>query len=99
MFAAACLTSRLGSTRHTIATGWELEVITMAVLGSVSILGGSGTISSVVLVAIVLGLITFGLGLLDIPCIGMLIFIVLLLLILVVALPIVICRVFAKATA
>ncbi len=41
--AAICLTSRLGSTRPSIALGWELEVITMVVLGGVSILGGSGT--------------------------------------------------------
>ncbi|WP_372921431.1 ABC transporter permease, partial [Roseovarius sp.] len=33
--AAICLTSRLGSTRPSIATGWELEVVTMVVLGGV----------------------------------------------------------------
>lgn len=36
--AAVCLTSRLGSTRPSIAQGWELEVVTMVVLGGVSIL-------------------------------------------------------------
>ena len=40
--AAVLLTSRLGSTRPSIAQGWELEVITMVVLGGVSILGGRG---------------------------------------------------------
>ena len=40
--AAVCLTSRLGSTRPSIALGWELEIVTMVVLGGVSILGGSG---------------------------------------------------------
>ena len=69
--AAVCLTSRLGSTRPSIATGWELEVVTMVVLGGVNILGGSGTIPSVVLAAIVLGLVTFGLGLLNVPGIVM----------------------------
>jgi rhamnose transport system permease protein len=97
-FAAVCLTSRLGSTRHTIAAGWELEVVTMAVLGGVSILGGSGTILGVVLAAIVMGLVTFGLGLLNVPGIVMSIFIGLLL-ILVIALPILIRRIRSKAAA
>lgn len=39
--ASVLLTSRLGSTRPTIAMGWELAVVTMAVLGGVNILGGS----------------------------------------------------------
>lgn len=63
--AAVCLTSRLGSTRPSIAQGWELEVVTMVVLGGISILGGSGTIVGVVIAAFVMGLVTFGLGLLD----------------------------------
>jgi rhamnose transport system permease protein len=97
-FAAVCLTSRLGSTRHTIAAGWELEVVTMAVLGGVSILGGSGTIPGVVLAALVMGLVTFGLGLLNVPGIVMSIFIGLLL-ILVIALPIVFRRIRSRAAA
>lgn len=69
--AAICLTSRLGSTRPSIAAGFELEVVTIVVLGGVSILGGSGTIPGVVLAAFVLGLVTFGLGLLNVPGIVM----------------------------
>lgn len=69
--AAVCLTARLGSTRPSIATGWELEVVTMVVLGGVSILGGSGTIVGVVIAAFVMGLVTFGLGLLNVPGIVM----------------------------
>jgi rhamnose transport system permease protein len=69
--AAICLTARLGSTRPSIATGWELEVVTMVVLGGVSILGGSGTIAGVVIAAFVMGLVTFGLGLLNVPGIVM----------------------------
>ena len=65
--AAICLTSRLGSTRPTIAEGFELEVVTMVVLGGISILGGSGTIAGVVIAAFVMGLVTFGLGLLNVP--------------------------------
>ena len=69
--AAICLTSRLGSTRPSIAVGWELEVVTMVVLGGVNILGGSGSIPGVVIAAFVMGLVTFGLGLLNVPGIVM----------------------------
>lgn len=86
--AAVCLTSRLGSTRPSIAQGWELEVVTMVVLGGVSILGGSGTIGGVVIAAFVMGLVTFGLGLLNVPGIVMSIFVGLLLIV-TIALPII----------
>ena len=69
--ASICLTSRLGSTRPSIGFGMELEVVTMVVLGGVSILGGSGTIPGVVIAAFVMGLVTFGLGLLNVPGIVM----------------------------
>ena len=86
--AAVCLTSRLGSTRPSIALGWELEVVTMVVLGGVSILGGSGTVPGVVIAAFIMGMVTFGFGLLNVPGIVMSIFIGLLLIV-VIALPIV----------
>ncbi|ESY19116.1 ABC transporter permease [Mesorhizobium sp. LNJC394B00] len=86
--ASVLITSRLGSTRPSIAQGYELEVITMVVLGGVSILGGSGSIVGVVLAAFIMGLVTFGLGLLNVPGIVMSIFIGLLL-IFVIALPII----------
>jgi rhamnose transport system permease protein len=86
--ASVLITSRLGSTRPSIAQGYELEVITMVVLGGVSILGGAGSIPGVVLAAFIMGLETFGLGLLNVPGIVMSIFIGLLL-IAVIALPIV----------
>ncbi|WP_313613476.1 ABC transporter permease [Agrobacterium sp.] len=89
--AAVCLTSRLGSTRPSIAQGWELEVVTMVVLGGVSILGGSGTIGGVVIAAFVMGLVTFGLGLLNVPGIVMSIFVGLLLIV-TIALPIIVRR-------
>lgn len=72
--AAVCLTSRLGSTRPSIGVGMELEAVTMVVLGGVSILGGSGSIAGVVLAAIIMGLVTFGFGLLNVPGIVMSIF-------------------------
>jgi rhamnose transport system permease protein len=73
--AAVLLTSRIASTRPTIASGWELEVVTMVVLGGVNILGGSGTILGVVIAAFVMGLVTFGFGLLNVPGIVMSIFV------------------------
>ncbi|MFA0440855.1 ABC transporter permease [Vibrio sp. 10N.222.51.C12] len=69
--ASIMLTSRLGSTRPTIAFGWELSIITMVVLGGVSILGGSGTILGVVISVFIMGLVTVGLGLLNVPGIVM----------------------------
>lgn len=85
--AAVLLTARLGSTRPSIAEGWELEAITMVVLGGVSILGGAGSIIGVVLAALIMGLVTFGLGLLNVPGIVMSIFTGSLLIV-VIALPI-----------
>src|SRR5690606_10519542 len=86
--ASVLITSRLASTRPSIAPGYELEVITMVVLGGVSILGGAGSIPGVVLAAFIMGLVTFGLGLMNVPGIVMSIFIGLLLIV-VIALPIV----------
>lgn len=85
--AAVLLTARLGSTRPSIAQGFELDVITMVVLGGVSILGGAGSIIGVVLAALIIGLVTFGLGLLNVPGIVMSIFTGALLIV-VIALPI-----------
>ena len=42
--AAALLTARIGSTRSNIALGWELDIVTMVILGGVSIAGGVGSI-------------------------------------------------------
>jgi rhamnose transport system permease protein len=84
--AAVLLTSRLGSTRPSIAQGWELEIISIVILGGISVWGGKGSILGVVLASLVFGLVTFGLGLMNIPGIVMSIFTGALL-ILVVAVP------------
>jgi len=65
--AGVLLTARIGSTRPNIALGWELEIVTMVILGGVSIAGGAGSILGVVLAVLVLGLATFGLGLVNVP--------------------------------
>jgi rhamnose transport system permease protein len=74
------LTGRIGSTRPNIAMGWELEVITMVILGGVSIAGGAGTIGGVMLAVLTLGTVTYGLSLANVPGIYMTIVIGLLLL-------------------
>jgi rhamnose transport system permease protein len=89
--ASVLLTARIGSTRPNIALGWELEVVTMVVLGGVSIAGGAGTIPGVVIAVFVLGLTTFGLTLLNVP--GIVINVILgLLLVAAIALPILVRR-------
>ena len=73
--AAVLLTSRLGSVRLNVATGWELQVITMVVLGGVSIAGGTGSIVGVTLAVFLIGILTFGLSLINVPGIVMNIYI------------------------
>jgi rhamnose transport system permease protein len=65
--AAVLLTSRIGSTRPNIALGWELEIITMVILGGVSIAGGTGSILGVVLAVLILGFSTLALSLINVP--------------------------------
>jgi rhamnose transport system permease protein len=90
--AAVLLTSRIGSTRSNIALGWELDIITMVILGGVSISGGVGSIGGVVLAVFVLGLATLALSLVNVP--GIVISVIMgVLLIASIALPIVIRRV------
>ena len=66
--------------------GWELEVITMVILGGVSIAGGKGSIGGVMLAVLLLGMVTYGLALLNIPGVIMTIVVGILLLI-TIALP------------
>jgi rhamnose transport system permease protein len=94
--ASTLLTARIGSTRPNIALGWELEIITMVILGGVSIAGGSGSILGVVLAVFILGLITFGLSLVNVP--GIVISVLLgALLIISIAVPIVTRRMMARS--
>jgi rhamnose transport system permease protein len=62
---AVLLTSRIGSTRPNIAQGWELEAITLVVLGGVSISGGKGNIVGVILSIFLIGYLKFGMGLIN----------------------------------
>lgn len=64
--AGLVLAARFGSTRPDIGNGLELSVITAAVLGGVDINGGSGTMGGAVLSLLLIGLMRFGMGLLNI---------------------------------
>jgi rhamnose transport system permease protein len=64
--AGLILAARFGSTRPDIGTGLELSVITAAVLGGVDINGGRGTMLGAVLSLLLIGLMRFGMGLLNI---------------------------------
>jgi rhamnose transport system permease protein len=93
--AAVLLTSRIGSTRPNIALGWELEIITMVILGGVSISGGTGNILGVVLAVFIIGFTTLALSLINVP--GIVISVLLgLLLIVAIAAPILLRRVIRR---
>jgi len=65
--ASILLTSRIGSTRPNIASGWELEIITTVVLGGVAITGGKGNIFGVIISIFIIGFLKFGMGLINVP--------------------------------
>lgn len=59
------LAARFGSTRPDIGNGLELTVITVTVLGGVSIFGGRGTMPGAILALILVGILRFGMGLIN----------------------------------
>ena len=69
--AAILLTGRIGSTRPNIAMGWELDAITMVILGGVAIEGGRGSVVGTMLSVLLLGLLTFGMGMANVTGIVM----------------------------
>lgn len=64
--AGVLFAARLGSVRGDLATGFELDIITMVLLGGISIFGGSGTIVGVALSILIVLNIRNGLGLANI---------------------------------
>ena len=66
-FAGLLLAARLGSMRGDTAAGTELTVITMVVLGGVSIFGGSGSLYGVFLSILIVLNLRNGMGLLNVP--------------------------------
>lgn len=76
---ALFLTSRMGSTRPNIATGYELDVIAMVVLGGISTSGGKGRMIGAILAIFLIGFLRYGLGLVNVPAQALLVIIGLLL--------------------
>jgi len=64
--AGLVLAARFGSTQPDIGSGLVLPVITAAVLGGVDINGGSGSMIGAILSLVLIGLLNFGMGLLNI---------------------------------
>lgn len=83
---ALFLTSRMGSTRPNVATGYELDVIAMVVLGGISTAGGKGRMIGAILAVFLIGFLRYGLGLVNVPA-QMLLIILGLLLIVAVMIP------------
>ena len=78
---ALFLTSRMGSTRPNVASGYELDIITMVVLGGISTAGGKGKIYGAIIAVFLIGFLKYGLGLFNVPAQVLLIIIGLLLII------------------
>lgn len=65
--AALFLTSKMGSARPSMALGYELDVIAMVVLGGVSTAGGKGRVVGTIEAIFIIGLLRYGLGLINVP--------------------------------
>ena len=83
---ALFLSSKMMSTRPNVASGYELDVIAMVVLGGVSTAGGKGNMIGAIIAVFLLGFLQYGLGLINVKA-QMIIIITGLLLILAVAIP------------
>lgn len=76
---ALFLTSRMGSTRPNVALGYELDVITMVVLGGISTAGGKGKMTGAILAVLLVGYLQYGLGIINVSSQALLVIIGLLL--------------------
>lgn len=65
-FAGLFLAAKLASVRASIAQGYEMEVIAMAILGGAATTGGRGNVGGVVLGVFTIGLIRYGTGLVNV---------------------------------
>ncbi len=57
----------MGSVKNDIATGYELEAISMCVLGGISTDGGKGNFPGAIIAIFIIGLLRYGLGLINLP--------------------------------
>lgn len=65
--AAIITIGRSGSAQPLAGTGLEFDVITAVVMGGVSLLGGVGTMTGIFMGALLLGVLTLGINMMDIP--------------------------------
>lgn len=65
--AALFLASKMGSVRPSMAKSYEMDVIAMVVLGGVSNSGGKGRVAGVVISTFIVGLLRYGLGIINVP--------------------------------
>ncbi len=72
---ALFLTARMGSTRPNVAEGYELDAISMVVLGGFSTSGGKGRFIGAIISIFIIGFLRYGLGLVNVPSQAMLIII------------------------
>ena len=63
--AAIFYCSKLGSVKSDVADGFDLEAISMCVLGGISTAGGKGTMVGAVIAIFIIGLLRYGLGLIN----------------------------------
>jgi rhamnose transport system permease protein len=66
-FAGLLYAARIGTVTVVLASGWEMSSLAAAVIGGVSVAGGSGSVTGAALGAVVLATIDNGLVLLRIP--------------------------------
>ena len=64
-FAAVFDCANMGSVKSNLAKGYELEAIAMCVLGGISTDGGKGTMVGAVISIFIIGLLRYGLGLIN----------------------------------
>lgn len=64
--ASVFLCSKLGSSRANMAANYEMDVIAMVILGGVSVSGGVGNVVGVAFSVFVIGLLRYGLGLINV---------------------------------
>ena len=64
-FAAVIYCANLGSVKSDVAEGFELEAISMCVLGGISTAGGKGTMVGAVIAIFIIGLLRYGLNLIN----------------------------------
>ena len=64
-FAGVFYASKLGSIKSDVGAGFELEAISMCVLGGISTDGGKGTMIGAVIAIFIIGLLRYGLGLIN----------------------------------